>query len=110
MKIFYPHFFKATFSKDKFKLSMLEKCINKYAYSMNTLVYSKQKTHNYAYVHINEWKQTKESIQLIEHLNEYKNVNVLHNEKGHYWTFSPIFSGEYTNVELKTYQIVEFSV
>lgn len=89
MTLFIPMLLKTSFSKPRFPLYTLHKCLDNYAYDMQ-MVHRHLKHEDNAYVFINSWKENKDTLLLLDSLHEYDKVNVYHNQKD-FWTFKPIF-------------------
>lgn len=89
MTLFIPMLLKASFSKPRFPLYTLHKCLDNYSYDMQ-MVHRHLKHEDNAYVFINSWKENKDTLLLLDTLHEYDKANVYHNQKD-FWTFKPIF-------------------
>ena len=57
-------------------------------YNIKKIIYQPTCNFDYAFVHINEWKEN--SSSLIESIYYHKEANINMNRNGNYWIFTPI--------------------
>lgn len=111
MKVFYPYLFHATFSKGRFELPTLYHCVQKYANNINTLHYRRNHSGDHAYLYVDSWKSTDDTLRLLNKFERYDKVNVYHNTKGDYWTFTPIFNNAVPQITIESpLKIMEYEL
>ena len=82
-----PFIFCATTNTRKFTLDKLQYCVSHFA-NIKKIIYHPTCNFDYAFVHINEWKEN--SSSLIESIYYHKEANINMNRNGNYWIFTPI--------------------
>ena len=91
--IHYPYLFRVTYSKLRFTPFHLQNVLHRLT-ETNKVIYSKNTSHDFAYVYANNWKEKKITFHILDQFEKDEDVTI-YNKKGEFWTLTPLFKVDF---------------